>query len=522
MVVARLGSSEESTSTNYTQRLLDKLAAGGKRDAIVHGKRRISCLEARSIVLRFARALVENGVGEGDRVALFAVNSPEALLLKIAVHFVGGCLVFVPPAPGNSELAAFIACADVKMLIFDPVLGERAAELARQAQVAAVFSLGESDGVPDFLRDADGRAELAQADAGDGSAVGTLLYTGGTTGSPRLVTHRSRFYDFVLAIAAGRRWTSADPRTLVCTLITHFSGHVVSLAALLAGETVVLMDGFDAGVALSVLAAEKVTAMIVVPPMLYEILDHPDWPTAGFPHIESISYAGSPTAPSRLRQAIDRFGPVMNQYYASSEQGVMTQLRPEEHDLSRPHLLSSCGRPAPGVEIELRDSSGPVTAIGQVGEVYARGGMVMAGYWQQPAQTSGVLPGGWSPTGDLAYRDEEGYLYLVGRAKDVIVTGPSSGNVYSRLLDDFLCTLPGIGQAAAVGVPDDRYSEAVHVFLVPAGSRHPDLGEVRRRVVAELGDLYEPKSFSIVGSLPLTTVGKVDKNALRAVYLAVA
>jgi len=507
-------------STNYTLRLLDKLAAGGERDAIVHGERRISCLQARSTILRFAWALLENSVGEGDGVALFVMNSPDALLLKIAIHFVGCRLVFVPPEPGNTELAAFIARADVKMLIFDPALDERAAELAKEAQVPAVFSLGESDGALDFLRYAGRRPELAPQDAADGSAVCTLLYTGGTTGSPKLVTHRSRFYEGVIAIAAARRWTSPDPRTLVCTLITHFSGHVVSLVGLLAGEVVVLMDGFEAGVALSVLAAEKVTAMILVPPMLYEILDHPDWPPAGFPQIESISYAGSPTAPSRLRQAIDRFGPVMNQYYASSEQGVMTQLRPEEHDLSRPHILSSCGRPARGVDIELRDGTGPVTAIGQVGEVYARGGMVMEGYWQQPEQTSGVLPGGWSRTGDLAYRDEEGYLYLVGRAKDVIVTGATSDNVYSRLLDDFLCTVPGIGQAAAVGVPDTDYGEAVHVFVVPKGEGRPDLEEVRRLVVKELGDLYQPKSFSVVGTLPLTIIGKVDKKALRAAYLA--
>jgi fatty-acyl-CoA synthase len=520
MAAALKNSSEESKSANYTVQLLDKLAAGGQRDAIVHGARRISCLEARSTILRFARALSENGVGEGDGIGLFVVNSPEALLLEIAVHFVGGRLVFVPPSRGSSELGAFIERADLKMLVFDPALGERSAELAKEAQVPAVFSLGASDGVPDFLCAASRRAELTPAHAGDGSAVCTLFYTGGTTGSPKMVTHRSQLYDGVAAIAAGRRWASPDPRSLICTLLTHLSGHVISLVSILAGEVVVLIDDFDAGVVLSVLAAEKVATMVVTPPMLYEILDHPDWPAAGFPHIESISYVAAPTAPSRLRQAIDRFGPVMHQYYGSSEQGPMTELRPEEHDLSRPHVLGSCGRPLPGVDIELRDENGPVTTIGQVGEVYVRSGMVMEGYWQQPEQTSEVLVGEWSRTGDLAYRDDEGYLYLVGRAKDVIVTGARSSNVYSRLLDDFLCTLPGISQAAAVGVPDASYGEAVHVFLVPERGANPDFDEVRHRVVEELGDLYEPKSFSVVGALPRTTVGKIDKMALRAGYLA--
>lgn len=192
MAVAPKSSSGGSKSTNYTIQLLDKLAAGGQRDAIVHGKRRISSLEARSTILRFAHALSDNGVGESDGVAVFVANSPEPLLLKIAIHFVGGRLVFVPPTRANAELGAFIERPDVKMLVFDPGLGERAAELAKEAQVSAVFSLGVADGVPDFPHEASLRAERAPADAGDGSAVCTLLYTGGTTGSPKMVTHRPR------------------------------------------------------------------------------------------------------------------------------------------------------------------------------------------------------------------------------------------------------------------------------------------------------------------------------------------
>jgi fatty-acyl-CoA synthase len=285
---------------------------------------------------------------------------------------------------------------------------------------------------------------------------------------------------------------------------------------------VVLMDGFDAGVALSVLAEQKITEVNLVPPMLYEILDHPDWPPAGFPDLETIDYTGAPTAPSRLRQAIGRFGPVMRQVYATTEHGMITQLWPSQHDLSRPHRLQSCGQPVPSVEVELRDDHGPVTGPGQVGEVWARSPMVTEGYWRDPEATRDLLVDGWARTGDLAYRDDEGYFYLVDRARDVIVTGPASGNVYSRLLDDFLATLPGISQGAAVGVPDPRWGEAVHVFLVPDGETRPDPGQIRRRVAEALGDLYVPKSLSVVARLPRTTLGKIDKKALRAAYLAEA
>lgn len=520
MAVSRQTADDQSESTNYTLQILEKLAEAGNRDAIVHGQRRISGLEARSMVLRFAQALSENGLGEGDGVALFIANSPESLLIKVAVHFLGGRVVFVPPEPGNTELGAFIAHADVKMLIFDPVYGGRVAKLANDVRVPAVFSLGECDGTPNFLGEVAPRINLSPLDAGDGTAVCTLFYTGGTTGRPKLVTHRSGFYDRVIGSAATHGSKAPDPRVLVCTLLSHVSGHFVSLLALLTGQVVVLIGDFEAGAAVAAMAAERITATVVVPPMLYEILDHPDCPATGYPDLETIYYLGAPTAPARLRQAIERFGPVMHQVYGTTEHGMVTEFWPEEHDLRKPHILRSCGRPVPSVDVELRDDHGPVTATGQVGEIYMRGGMLMEGYWQDPERTREVMLGDWSRTGDLAYRDEEGYLYLVDRARDIIVTGRSSDNVYSRLLDDFLCGLPDISQAAAVGVPDDHIGEAVHVFLVPRGEATPDLGEVRRLVLEALGDLYQPKSFSIVGSLPLTTVGKIDKKALRSAYLA--
>jgi fatty-acyl-CoA synthase len=522
MAVSRQASDDKSVSTNYTVQLLEKLAETGDREAIVQGRRKISGREARSLILRFAQALAEHGVGEGDGVALFIMNSPEALLLKLAVHFLGGRLVFVPPEPGNPELAAFIARADVKMLIFDPVLGGRAARMAEDARVPEVFSLGPCDGVPDFLDSVNDQTSWSPEGAGDGAAVCTLMYTGGTSGRPELVTHRAGFYERIIATAAIQASKAPNPRLLICTLITHMSGHFASLMRLASGMVVVLMDDFDAGIALGVLSAQKITEVILVPPMLYQLLDHQDWPPEGFPDIETIYYTGSPTSPYRLRQAIGRFGRVMHQVYATTEHGMITELWPGQHDLSRPDLLRSCGKPAPSVDVELRDRQGPLTHAYQVGEIWARSAMVTEGYWRDPEATRDLLVEGWARTGDLAYRDDAGYFYLVDRARDVIVTGPTSGNVYSRLLDDFLCTLPGISAAAAVGVPDPRWSEAVHVFLVPGSGTRPDFGEIQRLVAKGLGDLYVPESFSVVASLPRTTIGKVDKKALRAAYLAEA
>ena len=183
MAVSRQRSAGKSVSTNYTVHVLEKLAETGDRDAIVQGQRRISGRQARSLILRFAQSLADHGVGEGDGVALFIVNSPEALLLMLAVHFIGGRLVFVPPEPGNPELGAFVARADVKMLIFDPVLGGRPARMAEGVRVPGVFSLGPSDEAPDFLAQVGEQTGWAPEDACDGAAVCTLMYTGGPPGA---------------------------------------------------------------------------------------------------------------------------------------------------------------------------------------------------------------------------------------------------------------------------------------------------------------------------------------------------
>jgi fatty-acyl-CoA synthase len=314
---------------------------------------------------------------------------------------------------------------------------------------------------------------------------------------------------------------STDPVLQICTLVTHSSGHVSFLAGVLNGYTVVLLRTFDAGTALSVMASERVTRVVVVTPMLYELLDHPDCLPGGFPALTAITYFGAAASPARLRQAIERFGPVLHQVYGATESGLVSALSPQEHDLRRPGSLSSCGRPGPGVEVELRDDDGRPVAAGQPGELYVRSPMVMEGYWNDPERTAEVLDDrGWFRSGDVARRDEDGYLYLVGRTRDIIVTGRTADNVYSRLLDDFLIAQPAVKDAAAIGLPGDDGKETVHVVLVPQDPAiPPNLSRLTREVSGALGDLYTPASYSITDALPRTTVGKTDKHALRTALL---
>ncbi len=513
-------SDQVTSSGTYLDHLLGSLASGGDREALVYGDQRITYAQAHEKSLRLAGALRGAGLRKGDGVAAFVGNRPESVLLQIATHLIGGRLVFVPPEPGQSELSAFIDLAGTKAFVFDPGFGGRAEELADQVSAAHKLSLGPSTVGTDLLALMEqAPAVLPDVEISKDDIV-TLLYTGGTTGRSKLVTHRHLYYDVLIMAAGRRRGDSPGPqRFLICTLVTHSSGHVAAITGLLAGATVVLGGDFDAAQILGTMEREHITGLGLTPPMLYEILDHPACREGGFPALARIFYGGAPTAPARLREAIERFGPMMRQSYGLTEAPVITTLEPDQHDLERPETLRTCGRPLPGMAVEIRDEQGNAVPAGQIGEVHTQGFMVMTEFWGDPERTREELKGGWLRTGDLGYLDADGYLYLVDRSKDVIVTGRTSDNVYSRLLDDFLAAVAGVRQAAAIGVPDDRYGEAVHVFVIPEPGALLDPAELIKQVVEELGPLYEPRGITFVDTLPWTSMGKIDKKTLRAEFI---
>ena len=352
---------------NYTTDMLAALRAMGGRTVVICGTRRVTGAEAFDTVLRFTATLRESGLGAGDGVGLFVRNSPETLFLQLAIHFLGCRLVFLPPEPSDTELAALVRLADVKALLCDPALVDRTMRVTDQASVPHLFAIGPSSIADDFVDAAHDRVGLTPDDAADGRHVVTVLYTGGTAGSPKLATHRASYYDHLGVISAGfARQYPAPTTSLICTLLTHSSGHIMSLVGVLNGWTTVLLETFDAGTALSIMDREQVNRATVVTPMIYELLDHPGWPADGFPALGTLSYTGSAPAPARLVAAIERFGPVLEQHYGLTKAG-------------------------PGVEVELRDQYGQPVPSEQVGEICVRSRSVMADYWNDPERTAEVL-----------------------------------------------------------------------------------------------------------------------------------
>ncbi len=528
----------------YVDRVLACWQQDEDTEALVQGTQRLTRVQARKRLFRLGHALRAQGLAPGDGVGLFLANRVDSVLVQLAVHLIGCRVVFLPPEPGPGELAALVEQSGARAVVTDPLFAGRAADAAgRSVHSPVLLGLGPCD-LPDGRSCADllalepgfpaTRPQGVPAPGPDEPV--TVLYTGGTLGRPKLAAHSRRLYDALVELvvdspdgsgsaflaATGPAAGAGPERVLAATLLTHGSGHLTSLQALVTGSTLVVLPEFDADAAMTVLGEERITATMFVPPMLYALLDHPACVPGALPALRRIAVGGAASSPARLQQAVEVFGPVLSQGYGQSEALGITVFGARElasAAAGRPELWRSCGRAISDVRMEIRaeDGTTPLPAR-QVGEVCVTGRTVMLGYYQDPARTAEALRDGWLRTGDMGYLDADGHLYLVDRAKDIIVTGATSDNVYSRVLEDFLLTLPGVRDAAALGVPDAEFGEAVQVFLATAADAHVSPDEVSAAVTAELGELYAPRRTVLLDRLPTTAVGKVDKKALRAAW----
>jgi fatty-acyl-CoA synthase len=278
---------------------------------------------------------------------------------------------------------------------------------------------------------------------------------------------------------------------------------------------VFLQKGFDPQAFYRAVEQRRITLTFAVPTMLYALLDHPATKTADVSSIETIVYGAAPMSPTRLREALDVFGPVFVQLYGQAEApATVTALRKEEHDPSRPHLFGSCGRALPGVTVALLDDEDEEVPLGEVGEICVRGAIVSDGYWKRPELTAETLRSDWLHTGDMARADEEGYLYIVDRKKDMIISG--GFNVYPREIEDVLTSHSDVAIAAVVGVPDDKWGEAVKALVVLRPGAAVGADDLIALVRERKGAVYAPKSVDFIDDLPLTGVGKADRKAVRA------
>ena len=487
------------------------------RPAVYLGDQVLTGRQVRDEISRYAQALASLGIGKGSSISVLSKNRPE-VLFNSGAQMVSGCRATpLHPLGSLDDHAYVIDDAEIETLVFDPAFAERAAALHERKPTLRLLSFGPAPLGQDLLSLAatfEARPlEVADLHADDLSG---LNYTGGTTGQPKGVMGTYRSASTMTAIQMTEWQWPDEVRYLVCTPLSH-AGAAFFIPTLLRGGCIVVLPGFEPAAVLEAIEKYRITAMMLVPTMLYVLLDHPDLDRRDTSSLQTIYYGAAAMSPTRLREAIERFGPIFFQYYGQAECPMtVTVLRKEEHDLTRPDRLASCGRPVPWLHVALLDDDGRPVARGTPGEICVRGPMVMQGYWHKPQQTEEAFRSGWLHTGDIATEDDEGFYTIVDRKKDMIVSG--AFNVFPREVEDVLATHPAVAQAAVIGVPDDKWGEAVKAVVVCRPGHDVEPAELITLVRERKGPHYAPKTVDFAESIPLSPLGKPDKKALRAVY----
>ena len=471
---------------------------------------------------RTANALLAAGVGRGDRVAVLAHNAPVFFELAFAASTIGAALVGLNWRLAAPEIEAILDDADPALVIVDDDLAHLVPTAARAPRStgdwsSAVDAAGADDPV------ADGRVPAPRPDD-----VVFILYTSGTTGVPKgaqLTNHNMAHSAWISGSAYGFTVASTN---LVAMPLFHVGGMGYGLSAFFHGGHTVLRRDADPAAIVRDIAAHGVTHAFFVPAVIQAILAVDGVEEADLTSLELLVYGAAPIGDAVLRQAITVLRCQFLQAYGMTETaGTIVTLAPEAHDPDGPQaaLLRSCGRPLPWVELRVVDpdsiaAGAPTDApVGQVGEIWTRSAQNTPGYRNKPEATQeAITDDGWLRTGDAAYADADGYLFLFDRFKDMIVSGGE--NVYPAEVENVLYDHPGIADAAVVGVPHEKWGETVKAIVVPVAGATVGLDDVVELCRARLAGFKCPTSVDVVEALPRNASGKVLKTELRAPHWA--
>jgi fatty-acyl-CoA synthase len=471
--------------------------------------------EVRDATSQFAQALQSLGVAPGTRVATLSVNRPEVLHVAHAIQIMAAVAVPMHPLAGFDDHLHVLLDAKVNVLIFDATrFSERAAELAWRAPGVKLIAFGSSAVAEDLCKLAESFSPAPLvAPKVEPSGVASLRYSGGTTGKPKALVSNYRSAVAAASIMLAEWEWPNPPRVLSCAPLSH-AGSAMVLPTLLKQGTILIQPGFDPVAVMQTIQEYRINCMLVVPTMIYALLDHPRFGEFDLSSLETVFYGASAISPARLKEAIERIGPVFFQFYGQAEAPMtITVLRKSEHDVNDLRRLASCGRPVPWLRVELLDSKQEPVPDGEPGEICVQGPLVMDGYRDNPELTAQALAGGWLHTGDVAVRDPGGFLRIVDRTKDMIVSG--GFNIYPREIEDIIGEHPAVSQVAVIGVPHPKWGEAVKALVVSRPGETPNAEELIAMVAKRKGSFQAPKLVEFIESIPQTAVGKPDKKALR-------
>lgn len=471
--------------------------------------------EVNSRVNRVAGELTRLGVGKGDRVALFATDRVEYVETLLACLKLGAVYVPLNFRLALPELQMLLRTAQAKVLFFS----DRYAEMVQSLDVpglVATIAYGSSSGDASYGGMLERGADVEIDVEVDDADTVCLAFTSGTTALPKAVVHSQRMVKhLVTQCLVDRRMTSTDCHYTASPLF-HVGGMNYVLAGIARGHASLILPGYDAPAVARWMASGELSDVFLIPTMISTLLAEEEVRSGDLSAVRSIGYGGAPMSPGLLRQAMEVFDCEFLNMFGSTEGGCSASLTPEDHRAAlagQEHLLGSIGRAVTGVDLRLCDDELNEVPDGEAGELVFRADASMDGYLDQPEATDEVLVDGWLRTGDMAVRDKDGYLYLAGRKKDMIIRGGE--NVYPVEIEDVLSTHPAVREVAVIGVPDEHWGEIVcaHVVIEPEVDFDED--DVRAHCRAQLAGYKVPAQFVVQDGLPRNASGKVLKRELR-------
>lgn len=501
------------------------------RTAIVDGDRSYSYAETRAFTDQIARGLWASGVKQEDRVAIFSHNHPAVLFCMLGMLRAGAAWVpinFRNAADANVE---FLNYSGTTWLFYHSKFQEQVDDIRKRVpgmkhficidaggvdpnSLAAFMDRGTAAAVPDWA-DAHGNLEQLMG----------LVPTGGTTGPARGVRVTNLAWGTMMELAM-RYWNCEDSTPIcLCTAPLSHAAGPVAFSIFAMGGTNVILPGFDAGQVLCAIEQRRATHIFLPPTAFYSMLAHPDVEKFDYSSMRVFLLAGSPVSPDKFKKGVEVFGPCMCQSYGQTEAPMILTFL-DAHTVAaaahgdHPERLRSCGRPTAAVHVAIMDDSGRILPPHQPGEIVARGTLVTGGYFNLPDATAEIRRYGWHHTGDVGYMDKDGYVYIVDRKKDMIISG--GFNVYCTEVEAGIMALPQVQECAVIGIPDEKWGEAVKAIVVCRSDDSLTEAEVIAHCKAKLGSVKSPKSVEFWTEIPKTPAGKLDRKAMRKPYWTTA
>jgi fatty-acyl-CoA synthase len=508
-------------------RLVDYLDKGAQLGAdapcLTLGEADLSYAQVQRISWRVARGLQRAGLQPGDKVAVLSSNDAMAFATVFGISRAGGVWCPINPRNEASENAFVLDAFDCACLVFHgnyaPMVEQMRSQLPKlRALVCLDARQPFAPSMDDWLEGLDD----APLDIAPPDDVAMIAGTGGTTGQPKGVMLTGRNLEAMSALTLMGYPFEGRPAYLALAPLTHAAG-VLCLPVMALGGRVVIMPKPDLGEFLALIERHRITHAFLPPTLIYMLLQHPELAATKRDSLQCFWYGAAPMSAARLEEALTKIGPVMAQLFGQTEAPMMiSMMSPREHfnaDGSvAKHRLASAGRPGPLVQVGVMNAEGELLPTGESGEIVVRGSLVMQGYYKDPKATQEASRFGWHHTGDIGRLDDDGFLYIVDRAKDMIISG--GFNVYSAEVEQALMQHPDVQDSAVIGLPDEKWGERVVAVLQPQAGRSIDAEAIKAFVKARIGSVKAPKQVEVWADLPRSKVGKVLKKDVRTILLA--